>query len=218
MACYLMSYKVITSTKWYLVVEQAQGYLIHGNLFRCSLTERNLQWGLYLPPPLCTPLYQGSKSETSYEVPGKINENCFLIFHLIKQESLTMEKVEKILEALKIYKETGDKEAEGKSYIALGSLYHDLGQYEKSIEYFEESLSCFSEIGNKAGELSACSKLGGAFDSLGRYKKSIEYFELALSLSKEVEDKEQEGEAYSNLGGAFAIFPFVNKRCHFRNT
>lgn len=38
-----------------------------------------------------------------------------------------MEKVEKILEALEIYKETGHKEAEGNSYIDLGNLYRDLG-------------------------------------------------------------------------------------------
>ena len=72
-----------------------------------------------------------------------------------------MEKVEKILEALKLSKEAGNKEAEGNSYIDLGSAYHDLGQYEKSIEYFEKSLSICSESGNKAGELSVCSKLQG---------------------------------------------------------
>ena len=51
-----------------------------------------------------------------------------------------MEEVQKLLEDLKTYKETENKEAEGNSHIDLGSAYHDLGQHEKSIECFEKSI------------------------------------------------------------------------------
>ena len=66
-----------------------------------------------------------------------------------------MEKLQELLEALNLSKETGDKKAQQKSYTDLGNACYDLGQNEKSVEYFEKVFKSIkrSEIKRRKGNL-----------------------------------------------------------------
>jgi len=52
MADQMTSYDVITNKKWYQLVEEAQGYLINVNLFRCALTGRKHKGVFHQPSSL----------------------------------------------------------------------------------------------------------------------------------------------------------------------
>ena len=97
-----------------------------------------------------------------------------------------MEKLQELLEALNLSKETGEKKAQQKSFTDLGDACYDLGQNEKSVEYFEKGLHVSEEIGDKEEEGKTCNKIGIAYIALGSHEKAIEYLEKSLSDRKSV--------------------------------
>ena len=74
---------------------------------------------------------------------------------------------------MKIAKEIGDRDGEGKAYGNLGAAYQALGDYQKAIEYLEKNLKIAKEIGDRAGEENAYGNLGIAYELLGDYQKAI---------------------------------------------
>jgi len=64
-----------------------------------------------------------------------------------------------------------------------GSLSHDLGEYDKAIEYYELALeSDLKTFGPDHPNVAMRrNNIGGAWDSKGEYDKAIEYYELALA-------------------------------------
>ena len=97
----------------------------------------------------------------------------------------------------------GDKAGEGNSYFNLGNAYHNLGDFEKAIQYHKRHLEIAKEVGDKAGEGNSYCNLGNAYDSLADFKRAIQYHERHLKIAREVGDKAGEGISYSNLGNAY---------------
>ena len=104
---------------------------------------------------------------------------------------------------LKIAKQIGDRDGEGRAYGKLGNVYQSLGDYQKALEYHEKHLKIAKEIGDRAGEGQACGNLGNAYLSMGDYQKAIDYLEKSLKLATELVDRAGEGRAYGNLGNTY---------------
>ena len=94
----------------------------------------------------------------------------------------------------------GDRAGEGKAYGYLGTAYHDLGDFQKAMEYHKRYFDISKEVGDRAGEGRAYGNLGNDYYSLADFQKVIECHEQLLKISKEVGDKVGEGRAYGYLG------------------
>ncbi|MEG4848269.1 CHAT domain-containing protein, partial [Microcoleus sp. F10-C6] len=85
----------------------------------------------------------------------------------------------------------------------LGIAYHDLGQYDKAIEFYEQSLEISREIGYRQGEADSLRNLGIAYHDLGQYDKAIEFYEQSLEIKREIGDRKGEAISLSNLGSDY---------------
>ena len=75
-------------------------------------------------------------------------------------------------QALKLYRQIGNRLGEAQSLGNLGLAYDALGQYEKAISFHQQSLDIERQIGNRLGEAQSLGNLGLAYDALGQYEKS----------------------------------------------
>ena len=86
-------------------------------------------------------------------------------------------------------KEYSDVDA---AWNCLGSAWHDKGEYDKAIEYFEKALkSNLKSLGEEHDYVATgWNNLGEAWCKKGDYDKAIEYFEKALAISQKTLGKE----------------------------
>jgi signal transduction histidine kinase len=90
------------------------------------------------------------------------------------------------------------------SYTALGSVYHDLGFYERALKYHTMSLAVKEEIDNGNGLSTSFNNIGLVYYKIGDPDKAEEYFNKALMLKLEEGDTASCITTYINLGLAFA--------------
>jgi tetratricopeptide (TPR) repeat protein len=81
-------------------------------------------------------------------------------------------------QALIVYREIKNRQAEGRALGTLGIAYIQLGDYTKAIEYQQQSLAIAREIKDRESEGMALGNLGSAYMNLGDYTKAIEYHQL----------------------------------------
>ncbi|MEO1591905.1 MAG: tetratricopeptide repeat protein, partial [Cyanobacteria bacterium J06632_22] len=62
------------------------------------------------------------------------------------------EAIEKLEQALVLYREAGDLQGEGRTLTGLGAVSSSLGQYPQALSYYEQSLVILREVGDRAGE------------------------------------------------------------------
>lgn len=108
-----------------------------------------------------------------------------------------------VLQAVEAASRQGDKRGKGAHLNNLGTIYSDLGQLERAIQYHEQALFISREIGDKNTEGKRLSNLGSAYGDLGQNKRAIEYFEQALTIARKIGDKSGEGNRLSNLGTVY---------------
>jgi len=111
-------------------------------------------------------------------------------------------------EARKYYKQAANFDPDNSLYLnQYGSILHDLGEYNKAIEYFEKALdSDLKTYGEQHPQVAIYwSNLGLAWSSLGEYKKAIEYFEKALDSDLKTYGEQHPDVAlrWNNLGSAW---------------
>ncbi len=73
----------------------------------------------------------------------------------------------KLEEALKLYRQAGDKRKEPLSLLGIGKIYDDLGENQKALEYYSQSLSLFRAVGDRSGEATTSSDVGVVYTELG---------------------------------------------------
>ncbi|NEQ54725.1 MAG: CHAT domain-containing protein, partial [Leptolyngbya sp. SIO3F4] len=87
----------------------------------------------------------------------------------------------------------------------LGNAYSTLGQYEKSIDFYEQALSILqsSQLTNITVLIDAVNLLGEAYFDADRYDKALERYQQALSIAKANRVFEQAENALSNIGRVY---------------
>lgn len=103
-------------------------------------------------------------------------------------------------EALRIYREVGDRGGEGVVLNHLGWAYNALGRKKEARQYCEQALDILREIGDRAGESRVLNNLGRIYNVLGQRELAREYHEEALKIYRELGDRWGEGTALNNLG------------------
>jgi CHAT domain-containing protein/Tfp pilus assembly protein PilF len=109
----------------------------------------------------------------------------------------TLETLQKVLATAK---EIGERLGVGAALNYLGSVYRNLGQYARALEFFLQSLAIARFIGDSAGVGTALSNIGTVYHNLGQYPKALEFFLQSLAIARFVSDKAGEGRALNNIG------------------
>ncbi|XP_031562505.1 tetratricopeptide repeat protein 28-like [Actinia tenebrosa] len=89
------------------------------------------------------------------------------------------------------------------SYLLLGTLYKQIHQIERAIEYYKKHLHIANEMGDIKGEFTAYERLANAYDLLGDFREAIKHHKKCLNIAEEMGYKIEEGTAYGKLGNDY---------------
>ncbi len=103
-------------------------------------------------------------------------------------------------QALNIYKESEDRQSEGRVLNDLGGVYSSLGQKERAQEYYKEAQNLYSISSNRREEGAVLKNLGSVFEDMGQKEEAQECYEQAWPILKEVGDEKGVARILSNLG------------------
>jgi tetratricopeptide (TPR) repeat protein len=102
---------------------------------------------------------------------------------------------------------TGDQELYKRREVLflseLGSVWSDLGEKRKALEYYDLALPLYRAVGDKRGEASTLNNIGSVWDALGEKRKALEYYDQALLLIQALGDKNGEATTLNNIGSVW---------------
>ncbi|MEA5476002.1 tetratricopeptide repeat protein [Pseudanabaena galeata UHCC 0370] len=84
----------------------------------------------------------------------------------------------------------------------LGKAFDNLGDFSKSLNYYEKLLELARQVNNRQAEAQALNGLGNIQLPHQNYLKAIAFFQQQLEIAREIGDQEQEGYALICLGWA----------------
>ncbi len=108
--------------------------------------------------------------------------------------------IKKFAEALTIYQEIGDRQAEGITLNNIGLIYDTLGQYEQALDYDQQALTIMRQLSDQDGEGRMLNDIGLVYRSLGQYQKALDFLQQALTLRQKVGNRAGEGVTLNNIG------------------
>ncbi len=96
--------------------------------------------------------------------------------------------------------EIGDKHGIWMALNNIGTVYAYLGNYQKSLDYFQQALAIDKETGDKLNEGMYLTNIGKVYYELGYYSKALDYYQQALATDRELGDKYGEMVSLINIG------------------
>jgi tetratricopeptide (TPR) repeat protein len=106
-------------------------------------------------------------------------------------------------QALAIFREVGERAAEGTGLGNLANCYADLGQTLRAIELYQQALVIAREIRNRSNETAWLGNLGNRYFDLGQTLRAVESYEQALTIAREIGNRPAEGYLLQNLSDTF---------------
>ena len=103
-------------------------------------------------------------------------------------------------EALKLYRETGDRASEAIVLNNIGLVYSEFGEKQKAREYYSQSLPLSRAAGSRAQEAITLNNMGLVYSELGEKLKALEYYSQSLPLSRATGDRSGEAVTLNNIG------------------
>jgi CHAT domain-containing protein/tetratricopeptide (TPR) repeat protein len=109
----------------------------------------------------------------------------------------------KLLAAAPLYHAVADKGQEADTLNSVGTLYSNLGERQKALDYFTQSLTLYRAAGDRGGEAVELHNIGSVYEELGETQKALDSFGQALPLLKAVGDSNGEATTLNNIGGLY---------------
>ncbi|MEO6681730.1 MAG: tetratricopeptide repeat protein, partial [Ginsengibacter sp.] len=106
-------------------------------------------------------------------------------------------------EGKRIFIRFGDEETEMKANDILQTLYFDMKQFKKGIEYGEKAVTGFRSKNDLPWLGSALNNLGMNYSSIKEFNKAKQLFEEALQIGDRISDKNMVASQNLNLGDIF---------------
>ena len=119
--------------------------------------------------------------------------------------------LEKFQEVIALSKIKQDPVWEVVAVVSSGLIYEQLGEIQKSLDFYLQGLRLSREIGNREYVGAALNNLGNGYKSLGDYEQSIFYLNQALNIDREIGDKQGEAIVLNNLGGCYLLLGDLSK-------
>jgi len=109
-------------------------------------------------------------------------------------------RIEFAEQAVDLSEKFHDNKSKAEAYNHLGVAYNNLGDSQKSIDYFLRALKIMEQINDKNGIANSCVNIGQANFYLDNFNKSLEYFQKALKLREEIGDKKNISQSLILIG------------------
>lgn len=91
------------------------------------------------------------------------------------------------IEGIRLYKEgDSDDSTAAHLYNALGITSYYLGDYVRSMEYYEESMDLHHRLGNRVAEAALLSNIGEALARQGQLERALDYHRRSYSMENEL--------------------------------
>ena len=164
----------------------------------------------------CAGILLGMNDNTSVAVTLKAEANR--LFEQGNQQAIISQFREALHsweQALTIYREIGNRQAEGVSLGNLGAAYQSLGQFHRAIDFHQQSLVISREIGDREAEAGSLGNLGLVYYSLGQFHRAIAFHERHLKISREIGDRQAEAASLGNLGIVYQFLGQYHKAIDF---
>lgn len=86
------------------------------------------------------------------------------------------------------------------AYNNIGIYFQNLGDYLRSLDYFEKNLELSLEIDNQRGIVNSYNNMGNSYKYLDDTLKALEYYEKSLFIWEKLEDPFGKGTTLNNIG------------------
>jgi len=110
------------------------------------------------------------------------------------------EGYEKMKYVLSMPYSDSQKQLRAKALNGLGTLSHELNDYEVSLPLIEESIKLYQEIGDKKGKMNSMINLFWVLTGLGELDKAEKIAQECLKMNEELNDVRAYSLIYNNLG------------------
>jgi tetratricopeptide (TPR) repeat protein len=171
------------------------------------LAGMSIALSLQLSQPVAAAVPVGKVVQTaqtnSSEAAQKVYEEAEKLYEQGTAEALRGAIV-KFEEALKLYRSAGDRPRGSYHPHSIGSVYSDLGEKQKALEYYSQSLPLFRAVGDRRGEATTLNNIGLVYSDLGEKQKALEYYSQSLPLFRAVGDRGGEATTLNNIGGVYS--------------
>ena len=104
------------------------------------------------------------------------------------------------LAAFEIYRQVGNRRQQAATLQDIGLLYHDAGDYKRSLSYYEQSRATYS--GDRVLDLSADNNRADALNELGAYQEAENEYLNAFKIAQKMVSPSLEAQILSNLAVA----------------
>jgi CHAT domain-containing protein/Tfp pilus assembly protein PilF len=116
-----------------------------------------------------------------------------------------LQALEKFQEMIALSRIKQDKIWEIVAILSSGFIYNQLGEIQKSLDFYLRGLQLAREAGHSEYEGSALNNLGNSYKTLGDYEQSIFYLNQSLAIARQVGDKEGESNSLNFLGDTYLL-------------
>lgn len=120
-------------------------------------------------------------------------------------------------EVLALVRKIQERQGEGATLNQIGSVYYNLGDLQKALDYYQQALAIFKERGtdglNHQGH--SLNNIAAVYQYLGQYQKALDYYQQALIVRRQVADRGGEGTTLNNIAAVYDSLGQYNKALDF---
>ncbi|MEG4346600.1 tetratricopeptide repeat protein [Microcoleus sp. A003_D6] len=171
------------------------------------LAGMSIALSLQLSPPVAVAVPVSKVVETaqnsSNDAGEKVYQEAEKLYQQGTKEAL-ISAIVKYEEALKLYREAGDREKEAVTLNSIGLVYSELGEQQKALQYLNQSLPLSQAVGDRSQAAITLSNIGLVYSKLGEPQKALQYFNQSLPLGRAVGDRSGEAITLSNIGKVYS--------------
>src|SRR6476469_1016821 len=171
------------------------------------LAGMSIALSLQLSQPVATAVPVGKVVLTAQtnnsDAADRVYEEAEKLYEQRTKEALTS-AIAKYEEALKLYREAGDRRKEALTLNKIGAVYSDLGETQKALENYSQSLPLSRAAGDRSLEAITLNNIGQVYSNLGETQKALENYSQSLPLTRAVSNRSMEAITLSNIGSVYA--------------
>ncbi|MCU0545652.1 MAG: CHAT domain-containing protein [Oscillatoriaceae cyanobacterium Prado104] len=171
------------------------------------LVGMSLALSLQLSQPIAAPSAIASPSQTAQTNNTDAAKRAFEdAVKLYQQGTVEAKKsaIAKYEEALKLYREAGDRQQEAVVLYNIGNVYSELGEKQKALDYYSQSLPISRAVGNRLLEASTLNNIGNVYSDWGEKQKALDYYSQSLTLIRAVGNRSFEARTLNNIGNVYS--------------
>lgn len=111
--------------------------------------------------------------------------------------------IKKYEEALLLWRTAEDRLGEANTLSQIGSIYRDLSNNPKALDYLNQALQLYQAVESRQHEAIALDAIGVVHWQAGEMQKALEYLDRALPLSRTVGDRKTEAATLNDIGNVY---------------